>query len=407
MKKLIYINLFIDNEWDHHKILDTIFSLRVPSSKTILDSYYLWGIFRGNTDDYAIVKELADNEFVLFLNKHLELPIQIKNDDISSLDLNRLSNFEFVGISNEEESLISLKPNIRKKYLKEDDYRILNSKTILLELAEAEGINFPKTKIISVENFSELANTPRPFVLKFNHSAGGRGVFVINDKSEHLPAFIARQLDDINESAVFLKQEYIDIKSHFYTIANTESEVIAGYEIVYDSSNNSKIHKPEKIIHKSRIEASAKISEYLRSQNYHGPFGFDGFIDTKEKIYPAIDLNVRLDKSRMIYDLACKLKIENENYEFRRERFQSVGYSGFTAFWQVRIEGLNGINNKYGNKFRIFPVMFANLFRSNKEIDTVEISFFFINTNEENIESFEEWKNNVYEWLGITTQGDL
>ncbi len=400
MSQLIFINLFIDNNWDDEKVIDQIYSVKLNSSAEILDSYQNWGVYEGVPGDSAIVVQKFDPSFREFLADKLDLADEIFESDLSHLK--NVTSFHFVGISQTEQNIISRFPSVKNNYLSEASYKNLNSKITLYEIAKDNEINFPESSIVKLKDFKELEKSSSSYVLKYINSAGGRGVFIINESTKNLVSFIDRQLEEKSKDLQFLKQEYVEIKSHFYTLANTNysSSEVSGFKIIYDKHKNSKLHIYEDAISEDRIKAAEKIASSLRALGYSGVFGFDGFESTNGDIYPAVDLNVRYDKSRMILNLAKKFNIHHNYFEFRRERFHSKSYKTFEQYWSSRIDDLNEINKKYDNRFYLLPVLFSNFFKAEEQSDMVEISF-FTGHNSSNQTGFQAWITEIYNWMGI------
>ncbi len=397
MNKAISLNLSIDNDWDKQKIVDEIYSIQVSGSDEILKSYLNLATLWGDQNDFSIIEQEMDKDFYTYLSDKLPLAREVI---LSDLPKDKKTNaLEVVAVSNREEKLAK-KLNVKLAY-SQDFFIELNRKDYLVNLAKKLEFDFPKSKILKLFQL-DIKNLTEPVVLKILTSAGGRGVFIISSSNKEMVDFIKRQVLEVEAQLDVLVQEYIPVAKHFYTVAHTDNleHDILGYEIEYDKSNNSKLHKKEKIISPLRQEVAKKLANELKNKGYNGYFGFDGFIDNGQKEYPVIDLNVRLDKSRIISRIAEKLKINQLYHEFRRERFSAFKISSFKEYWLDRLDELNKVSNKYSNQFEIIPILFSNFFSVKNDEEVVEISFFTVLKSSRD-DRYYAWLDEVYNWLGI------
>lgn len=404
MSRLIFINLLIDDNWDQENVLKSIFPIRLQSSDSIYDTYLQWGIFEGGNNDYVLVKQKLDHSFKSFLENFIEIPKEVTFDEINEDFMKKIDSFLFSGVSSVEERILNHK-NEMYGFLPASSYIDLNSKDLLVKIASIKHFRFPKTEIIKLEEFEALEKSTLPYVLKYPISAGGQGVFIINERNKHIPGYIKRQLENNHPNTTFLKQEYLNATENFYTFSDTDNfENTGGFRIIYDKHNNSRVHIAEKNLNNERISAVKIIAEYLRSINYHGPFGFDGITDDKNNIFPAIDLNVRFDKSRLISNLSKKLGVARYYFEFRRERFSGMTFKDFDSFWFQREKNLMEINAYHSNSFFFIPVLFANFFQFPSEQNVMEINFFIGAYKEFDHDDFYVWLEKIYGWIGATLE---
>ena len=397
MKKAVSLNLFIDNDWDKQKTVDEIYSIQVSGSGEILSSYFNLATLWGDQNDFSIIEQKMDKDFYSYLSDKLPLAKELIFSDL--LNNANIESLEVVAVSSIEEKLAE-KLNLKLAY-SEDFFIELNRKDYLVSLSKILEVNFPKSNIFKLFEL-DIENLATPVVLKILTSAGGRGVFIIKKNNMEMVEYIKRQVLEVDDQLDILVQEYIPVAKHFYTVAHTDnlkSEVM-GYEIEYDKSNNSKLHRKEKIISPVRQEVAMRLADELKNKGYSGYFGFDGFSDEDQKEYPVIDLNVRLDKSRIISRIAEKLNINMFYHEFRRERYSSFKKSCFREYWVDRLDELHKVSEKYLNQFEIIPILFSNFFSDKNEEGTVEISFFTVVKSSRD-DQYHAWLDEIYNWLGI------
>ena len=399
MKKLIYINLFIDNDWDTEKIIDQIFSIKIESSKNILKSYSHFGLFFGAGSDEVLIESPIDNDFRYYLESHfgsLALPIIVENylaQPNSGIDL------ILSGVSKKEEKIFgSLIKS--KSLLSADKFCRLNRKDYILELRNKIDFNLPASQKILLKNILQSPIT-KPFCIKFLNSSGGGGVFKVTHGGNILD-FLATQLEDFLESLVVLKQDLIEVKSHFYTVAHTDilNEPI-GFEINYDSKGNSTRHRLLKSIPVERIKLARDVASELSKEGYSGSFGFDGFIDLNGNEYPLIDLNVRIDKSRIFHKVIERFNRPKADLEIRRERISLKAYASFKDFQIDKLEKIQAVNVQFDNQFSLVIILCSNLFHSNNDQTVGELTFLLINEGQNNNKDYDHWIRKCYEVLGV------
>ena len=133
MKKWIYLNLFIDNDWDEKKIIDQIYHLKLSSSEEILRSYTHLGIFLGEDKDQVLIETPIDKDFLSYLQRHftsLAHPILYEG----KIELGEDVELLISGVSAKEKEIFA--DSLEKKgLLRENDFIKLNRKDFLLFLA--------------------------------------------------------------------------------------------------------------------------------------------------------------------------------------------------------------------------------------------------------------------------------
>lgn len=396
MKKVIYLNLFIDNEWDEKKIIDQIFNLTLSSSEEILKSYTLLGLFLSGEGDIVLVESSIDDDFLNYLEGHLGplgTPVLLKE----KIAINDDKDIILAGVSQKEEALFGKELLSKKGMLLHDSFAYLNKKDFLMNLAGKEDLKFPNSQIVKLKRL--ISDSPdKSYCLKFLNSAGGRGVFKITPGNNVLN-FIEQQIEEQDSrDLMVMKQELIDIRDHFYTVAHTDVSLpVLGFNIEYDEKGNSKRHCFTGTAPEARNECAKKIASILRAQDYEGSFGFDGFTSLDGEIYPAIDLNVRIDKSRVFADIIGRLSDLSrwKNIEFRRERTLMKGSSCFKDFYEEKIKKMDHHN------YKIIVLLCSNLFYENTEIRVAELTFILLSNTTLPDREYDSWVKHCYKTLGI------
>lgn len=402
MKKLIYLNLFIDNEWDEEKILDSVFIIQIPSSRKILNSYFALGVFLADNDDVVMVEDKIDDGFLKYLSLFFSLPKFILSNEINKQDVERLRGL-FAGVSKKEEELI-YSNDLSGANGGASLYKKLNSKFFLYEISLEKRIFFPVTEKIELAKILDEHKKGDEYFLKFPFGSGGRGVFYIDDSRLDMIKVFSERLGG-GGPFYLLKQKSIDVRSFLYTVSDNS---IAGFlpvtfEIFFDKNNNSYRHKRYEGDDSLMRDAAKYIAKKLELESYHGPFGFDGMIDTKGELYPAIDLNVRYDKSRVILEAVKKFGIEDFYYESIRRRFHRDSFLSFEKFWKEMKDRL-GLDEKGFSAEGMFfiPFLFSNFFSAIKSKQMMEVTFFVGNIKKDQDRvSIDKWLEKIDKSLGV------
>lgn len=397
MSKLIYLNLFIDNDWDDKKIVDQIYSLKIDSSENILKSYTHFGVFLGNESDTALVDSPFDPVFHAYLE--LKLGKLAKAKELESFDFHGFKKNDpiVVGVSKREEKIFGKEFLSSKGWMSTQKFSLINRKDFLFQLAGKINFPFPKSELVKFNELKADSN----YVVKILNSAGGRGVFKVSEENQLL-SFLERQLEEEVQDLIVLKQELVDIKRHYYTAGHTENEWLpVGFLVDYDEHGNSKKHILEKKLNPGRRDLALHIGRALRQEGYHGSFGFDGFYSQEGKHFPAVDLNVRLDKSSLFNTILKRVDTDEKDVMFYRERFTTKAWRNFQEFYENCLKKQEVLSRNFNNQFQMVVVLCSNLFHPKKEEVMAELTFMVLKDSESSESDFNQWLSESYALLGI------
>ncbi len=373
MSCLHVVNLGIDNDWDSDRALDAFFPTRHPGTTQILDSYFAFGHFQAQPGDGVFVKYRSHPAYLDYLSRYFTVCPEFATADLEGLGSSRQFELDCVGRSQFEERLALAHPNLvfPQGQAGVAEYQALNRKSYLVELAEKLKFNFPATRVVTVDELLAYSNSSN-IVLKYEVSAGGRGVFVID---EPRPEFIARlhaQLSPKQRRGKILIQERVHPERHFYSVCLSGGADLKVFAVEYDRHNSSWCHMPELAPPPTLAAVARMLGDELVRAGYQGGFGFDGFLSREGVLYPAIDLNVRKDKTRFIQSAAHKLGLDGARYFFIRHRFRGMTAPSFQVFWRQTFAKLDD------DRFEIIPALFANVFQEKAERRLQEVSFFLV-----------------------------
>lgn len=365
-----------------------------------MKSYSHFGLYLGKPSDKALVESVVDPDFFFYLEKHLGKLAEpvLLSDFIPSIKSN--DELLLVGVSEKEVALFGQDWTLKEGYLTSKNYQAINSKDLLFSLAHKLNFPFPPSSLIKFKDLLNMPDDKFPYCIKFLNSAGGRGVFKV-DEDKKILDFLDRQLEEQADSLVILKQEFVCAKKHFYTISHTDKGFCEGFEIRYDDKGNSRLHLRETTISESRSSLASSLGSELLKMNYKGPFGFDGFLSEDGIEYSAIDLNVRLDKSRIFHEILKRIDVEGKKVEFRRERFSLMSYSGFKEFYREKLKIIEERSALNDNNFQLIVLLCSNMFKEQKEKVMGEMTFLISRKLNSSEIEFEKWLNDCYLLLGI------
>lgn len=376
--KMIFLNIAIDFNWGKY-FYQNFYPFISDSTQAILSSYQNLGLYYSANEDLLIYNQAYPESFMDYLQGICPKIPQPQLKKISSFtlnegqwleDLNRtqVSNksfdqFVFAGISNLEQHILD-KFGSRKLFLNNIDYQKLNSKSFLYDNLAKLEILFPKTEFFA--SFQELAHFSGSKMLKICNSGGSSGIFVVNgDNDPILKRF--KSLEKKYEIQIpFLIQEICLFKKNYYITCDTSAKD-GEYSVFRLNFYNGISYLHEKIMtdspeHVKFFTTVSKLSTLLCENGYHGPFGFDGFVDGQDCLFPCIDLNVRIDKTQLIERAKETVVGKTKSGQAWRSLNLTVASDegGFSKWWQ----GIRGELNldafgydRSGNLLRPFHIV--------------------------------------------------
>ncbi len=428
---LNFINLSIDQHWDKSQLLSKVFSVRIPNSENLQLSQLDLSVYLSNKNDTCVVHNRFDEGFKAFLLKRglvnfnvLEISenpyyesqwtkeFKIKVND------KKFDDFNFCAMSSLEESIVesSKKKDASFTFVPIQIYANWNNKAFLLDLAKKIPFRLPQTHVVTLDSLGKdikSLSIKSPFIIKYVHSSGGGGSFVVNNREDMKFVEYLQRYQNEFSSSHWLIQKKINIEKEFSTVGvSNDHDSLYTFEVSYDKNGYSYFHKlsrsESRIIPVEISDMGKKLSQWLQEHNYFGPFGFDSICASKE-IYPVIDLNIRYNKGHLILLAAEKLGlVDVDSYRFR---WRGNPQDSFEAWWKKMriILGLNELGER-SDGFKFVPYVFSGMRRqenmktNNKKI--LELSYFMaVNRNSD--EADESWKNCIERAILDTTSGEF
>jgi hypothetical protein len=383
----IFLNLSIDLNWSQGA-LDALSPITHPRTLFFSQSWHRLGVFFAEAGDLVFTCSGQQPEFQEFLVRQglprfdvIDIPHTPGSERWRKAvreipDQRPLDNFLFCGVSSAEDFLHRTFLGTDARFTEQDFIR-WNDKRFLVKQARECGILFPKT----VEDFQITSPLPDGnWLLKAVRSSGGRGILDLTQRGGQVLDFLRRFGKPETIHSSWLLQEKLEPQTHFYAVGETRSDGVTEFkslfELKYDRSRSSWWHRglgahP----HREAIEiATKKLGGLLARDGYQGSFGVDGFSTLDERLFPAIDLNVRVDKCVAISQASALWKIPHESLVSVRRQIGEFRPESFGSFWRELRERLDldhSGKNKTGAYF--YPYLFQH-FQSSPS--AVEISWF-------------------------------
>lgn len=336
MKRVIFINLSIDQIWDQTKNLEAVFPIRLKSSEYVARINENLGIYLSQSGDHVLGfhNTKGFSEFIQQWPTTWGELIVIKANPYDQA---------------EWEAEISRLPALKKlPWLQIESPAHFNMKTLLIELAADGRIRIPPTRILNQAQLvlGECLEFSKPHFLKYNFGSGGGGNFLLENSQDKTLVYLQRRLSekaDLQHLTNWLLQE--KIPSSFegcvfgWSDSDSEPEVC---QILYDVNGLSYQHDfqvPREIFsqasaafHRLRIDLSLK--------GYHGPMGIDFLISAEDQKLYLVDLNMRWTKTHLLSAAMEKLKINRETTISLRYRWKIKEPITFEGWWKNMQEAL-------------------------------------------------------------------
>jgi hypothetical protein len=327
MKKLILINVAIHRFWNEGLV----------SSPYLNDTYVNLGYFLGDQDSIVVVDPAFSEEFLDFLKLHRDRKCEIvrvkayaRSQQWAAEIKKALSSpagvkdFLFAGISKLEDELVrALAPEVDLG-LKISDYKFLNRKSTLQNFAVDLGINMPPTD-------------RGPYLIKPDLGQSGAGQISADVVPTELLSRAARLMNAGGNDPVWFIQKFVNVK-HNLSLFGDKGVLIGAFHVHYNKSRSSIAHDPvaaddlQSSLKKAE-EAFGLLAGHLGEKfKYGGPFGIDAIVADSGEVYPAIDLNVRWDKSRLIFEAAKHFSIPQMQIHSRVQKTDQP----FREWWAER-----------------------------------------------------------------------
>lgn len=366
MSRLIFINLQIDQLWSKESILAEVFKVSNPESKRLSLSVYNLALnYHDNNSseqDVYLMTLLPDEfwmqQFNIFHHYKNKRIITLAQDPYNSKQwlssfLNETKEIEFdscvfAGIS-DFESFFSAGIKLNEEF-----YKKINSKVFLFEFCKKNSISFPKSEIV----YGKDLQVDSSFLYKFDISSGGNGHFY-GDKLKAALLWVKRQgMEEAWNKSLWLKQEKLNPVKEYSCFGRVDADSFQIVEIKYDPKNLSYLHhfyhEMEAVKIKQVEAVFLKVQGFLKNSGYEGFFGFD-VIDSKQGLFPIVDLNVRITKTHL---LAMGLIQWQPKYIFNsyfRYRFLNSQNIKFKDFWLKLCSDLSLSDMGEGPELQVLP----------------------------------------------------
>lgn len=398
--KLIFLNLDIDRHLDKDGIQDKIFRIRNPYDVRIIDSYQGFGLFCGNSEDVLLTNILLPQDYLDFLHSHNIItpsivpldcgPSDVFGSNRLSLQSNQITRAQFVADSPIEQmlwnNLLNLSPRINQQQV--DKISFLNRKDFLLRLQQKIKFAMPESVVLESQEICKYLSEHAqayPLVLKLLQSSGGSGTIFIKNEHDQKLKFIDQLKKFIGQESFWILQRGLQRQMDYCTFAEVKdgkTQIVGTFQVHYDEKNSSWLHHSVEFTPLIlQIQKTAQqIGSSLAIQDYQGAFSIDSIVDCNGNLFPAIDLNVRLDKSRLIYHAALAFDLPVDRIFSRRLKFVAREPLHFKYWWSTCCEnlGLNSLGD-HPDGYYFYPYIVGSLFHATNmpQQYPVEICFFF------------------------------
>ncbi len=363
MQNLVYLNFLIENAWGNDG-LKRIFPVQSPQNEFFARAHDQFGIYFCEPGDWVVTSSEIDEQFREFLNDNMKLD-GIGTQKLSNLLTGREKKLAFApvfsGVS-ASEALLASKTLDFPLGVTENEFRRWNDKRFLFNLCRRLEIPFPETTEVTEDLPLPKAGN---WLLKAAVSAGGSGILDCGSDVEGKIKFLRRMQQASGVSLAWLLQEKYERTQDFYVLCEVGSEgkpEISGLFTLEVAENlSSSAHRggvdPE---YRGELEKTAlRIGAELSREGYRGSFGIDAFATKCGKLFPAVDLNVRIDKCRAIFMAARRYGVAPEEISVARARLIYPINPNFEALWTEwrKVLELDPAGQGAGNQYCI-PLLF-------------------------------------------------
>lgn len=226
----------------------------------------------------------------------------------------------FAGYSSFELALLRELGDSRAPLIPVEEYQYLNRKSSLKGIAEKIGIEIPPTEIITSVHISPIFSGP--YLLKPDSAQSGAGQMITTQVPKDFVERASRLLREQGQEPRWILQKFVEAQNNL-SLFGERGSLVGSFEVFYEKGKPSYRHRSvgtglSKSLARA-TEAFEKMAEYLQSQfSYSGPFGLDFVVDKNGRAL-LVDMNVRLDKSRMIFEAAKHFSISPEKIDTDQE----------------------------------------------------------------------------------------
>lgn len=377
VRRIVFLYLGIDALWDEEALRE-LFPVRSSLHQRQFREYTVFGLYFARPGDRVVLCTSLDPSFAEYLDLHgIPMPdlVPVRGDPAEvgweaavQRDWRGTSGeYEplFLGCSPAEEPIVKAAfPERWPEFQRSMEAHVRwNRKSLLVEWAEELGIPFPRSQVVDLRDWKDPA-FPGPYLLKALLSAGGSSQLRVDGAEAPLLSLFRRRLEQKNLRSRWLAQELHSRMADYCIFGDSSAaEALGELEVFYDEQRSSWRHRfpswrdPE---HGRLLrDAFTQLGEKLRASGYRGPYGLDAFLTESGSFFPAVDLNVRMDKSRLIHEAARRFGLAPQETDSHRVRFRTDGEESFGSVWKrVRKElGLDPTGR--GAEGFLFPYLFC------------------------------------------------
>lgn len=366
---VVYLNFALDEDWAGDD-LAPLRRVRSPLALPFAAGLDELGLFFCEPGSYLISAASPDLDFLRFLEKFGIGAERIHPEEISGTGSDFAGRPLIIAGLGLKENALQYLISHQVRTAEIENHRRWNSKVFLFETARALNIPFPESIVIGMRpGFVAQKLSAGSWLFKADHSAGGTGILRGGADPQQTLETIARIME---KPTRWLAQRELERETDYYALARVDEEVSvdAILDLRFDERHASYRHEvarggpgPE-----AMREAALKLGEELKRRGYRGYFGTDGFRARDQVIYPAVDLNVRLDKARAIFSAAGRLGLSGREWISLRRRYHDFRPTGFRSLWgRVRSRLALDESGKKDAEFCI-PYLFTSAGRGAAEI---------------------------------------
>lgn len=344
---LIFLNLLIDSLWSEDNFLNRVFQVSSPETLRLSRINEYLGCFFGSAGDYIVVPGPIDEKYIelLKLNFNLEkvnfvsVPVPLQNIKEFAADVKnkcrKIESTVFSGISELELKILQeLELPLPKSWPKEiEQAKLFNRKDYLIYLSGILNFPLPASEVV-MGNQITASNS----LFKNLISSGGSGIYSFSELMKIKTWAERKNMAQDWALSKWMKQDVVNRALDVNCYGHSESPEFNLACVKYDQNRLSLQHDLNPVIDTKFEHILRKTYEKVRihliSQGYSGFFGIDGIMGKDGKLFPVIDLNVRMNKSHVLHQVAKRIKFPRPHISFFRLRFVNKRWLNFQDFWK-------------------------------------------------------------------------
>ena len=357
-RRLIFINLAIDQLWDSTGHLQRLYPSRSPESERLVRANEDLGLFLSQPGDVVLGAQFEPEHLKLLerWSAPFGRPVNVRANpcdfhhwvgEVEQMEIAQHP-FEFwpCSLSPLENSLLAKIPSWKlPPWLPASLNTVaFNQKTSIFKWGEIAQLPVPRTSIVSIAkllNEGSPTEIEYPLVLKADWGSGGCGNLNLQSKDDNRWRHFQRQLRG-QTTGRWLVQKVIkaELNLTVFGFADGSSPLIMNVE--YDRDGLSVRHRDFDFQSAKPLAAAfLRVAHHLKELKYTGPFSFDVVVEKGSGEVYLLDMNVRWTRTHLLDLAARRLGQDWGKVESRRLRFQGRSINSFSAWWRAMSELLN------------------------------------------------------------------